>query len=158
MNSKINKNNTGFSIVELIIVIAIMAIIIGITSPMFLKYVTRSKRSVDVDTAREIAEAVVRLHASEEYHALIDASPSLQGSWNGSATFSATPSDWTEAIFVECGNVPTSKVNSNYYWIVKIDSKGLLENIYISTVSDLSGTHYEVWPESDDYYENGPAR
>lgn len=36
-------NNKGFSLVELIIVIAIMAVLIGVLAPQYLKYVERSR-------------------------------------------------------------------------------------------------------------------
>ena len=48
----------GFSLIELIIVIAIMAILVGVLSPMFVKYVDRSKKARDVYTADQIARAV----------------------------------------------------------------------------------------------------
>ena len=42
-------NNKGFSLVELIIVIAIMAILVGVLAPQYLKYVEKSRRSADLD-------------------------------------------------------------------------------------------------------------
>jgi type IV pilus assembly protein PilA len=51
-------NNKGFSLVELIIVIAIMAVLIGVLAPQYLKYVERSRVSTDVTNAQEIAAAV----------------------------------------------------------------------------------------------------
>ncbi len=53
------KNNNGFSLVELIIVIAIMAVLVGVLAPQFIKYVEQSRRSRDVSTAQEIREAVL---------------------------------------------------------------------------------------------------
>ncbi len=59
MNRNTIKNtNRGISLIELIIVIAIMAILVGVLSPMFVKYVARSKKSKDVYTADQIARAV----------------------------------------------------------------------------------------------------
>lgn len=53
------KNNNGFSLVELIIVIAIMAVLVGVLAPQFIKYVEQSRRSRDITTAQEIREAVL---------------------------------------------------------------------------------------------------
>lgn len=45
-----NKNK-GFSLVELIIVVAIMAVLIAVIFPSFTKYVAKSKRMVDINNA-----------------------------------------------------------------------------------------------------------
>lgn len=51
------SNNKGFSLVELIIVIAIMAVLIGVLAPQYLKYVEKSKVSADLDTIDGIVKA-----------------------------------------------------------------------------------------------------
>ena len=52
------KNNKGFSLVELIIVIAIMAVLIGVLAPQFIKYVERSRESTDLQNVEEVKTAV----------------------------------------------------------------------------------------------------
>ena len=55
---KTKHDNRGLSLIELIIVIAIMAILVGVLTPMFVKYVDKSKKAKDVYTADQIARAI----------------------------------------------------------------------------------------------------
>lgn len=51
--------NKGFSMVELIVVIAIMAILAGALAPALMKYIAKSRLSTDIETGREIATAIM---------------------------------------------------------------------------------------------------
>ena len=53
------KNNKGFSLVELIIVIAIMAILVGVLAPQLIKYIEKSKVSADTQAADSVHTAVL---------------------------------------------------------------------------------------------------
>ncbi len=54
---KEKMNNKGFSLVELIIVIAIMAVLIAVLAPQFLKYVERSRFQKDLSAIGEVENA-----------------------------------------------------------------------------------------------------
>ena len=57
MNNK-KKNNKGFSLVELIVVIAIMAVLIGVLGSTILGYVEKSKYSKDLSALDSINTAI----------------------------------------------------------------------------------------------------
>lgn len=58
MNKKQKSlTNKGFSLVELIIVIAIMAVLVGVLAPQFIKYVEQSRRSKDIQAAANLQTA-----------------------------------------------------------------------------------------------------
>ena len=59
------KSNKGFSMVELIIVIAIMAILAGALAPALIKYINKSRISTDIQTANTIATAIQTALANE---------------------------------------------------------------------------------------------
>lgn len=67
MNKKqrLSGNNKGFSLVELIIVIAIMAILAGALAPQLIQYLDQSRKGRDVETAQTIATAVNSALGSE---------------------------------------------------------------------------------------------
>jgi len=52
-------NNKGFSLVELIVVIAIMAVLVGVLAPQFIKYVENSRRSTDISAAESIRSSIL---------------------------------------------------------------------------------------------------
>lgn len=68
--------NKGFSLVELIIVVAIMAVLIGVLAPTYLKYVERTRRITDCTNLGAIMDACEVLAADPD----ID--------WNGGSSAS----------------------------------------------------------------------
>ena len=76
------KNNKGFSLVELIIVIAIMAVLVGVLAPTYLQYVEKSKKSNDVQTVDSIVNAL-------EICA-IDPEVQVAGDWDLTITITTT--------------------------------------------------------------------
>ena len=67
MNKKQKSlTNKGFSLVELIIVIAIMAVLVGVLAPQFLKYVEQSRKSKDIQAASSLQTAYLTDIADSE--------------------------------------------------------------------------------------------
>lgn len=56
--NKIRKSNKGFTLVELIIVVAIIAVLSAVVAPQYIKYVERSRQGVDASTLEEVRHAV----------------------------------------------------------------------------------------------------
>lgn len=69
MKKQERKNdNRGFSLVELIVVVAIMAVLIGVLAPQYLKYVEKTRVQKDKSALEEIRHAVEITIADEEIY------------------------------------------------------------------------------------------
>ena len=111
------KNNNGFSLVELIIVIAIMAVLVGVLAPQFIKYVEQSRRSRDITTAQEIREAVLAdiadgqltgsgtINPASGNPTTISETPKAAGSVAKGCTFTATYNAVTGTCEVKVGSL-----------------------------------------------------
>lgn len=64
-------NNKGFSLVELIIVIAIMAILAGAIAPALIRYIDKSRKSNDVSSCKSIKTAVETALGNEDVYAYL---------------------------------------------------------------------------------------
>lgn len=121
------KNNKGFSLVELIIVIAIMAILAGALAPALIKYINKSKRSTDIQNADALRTACQTALAST---AAQDAAAAI--------TF---PVDATTTI--------VSGATDNFYKeVYSIVGNATLETKYKCSVT--AGTHFWIDLDLDD--------
>jgi len=74
--------NKGFSLVELIIVIAIMAVLMAVLAPQLIKYVEKSRIQADDSAASEILNAVRIALTDEDIYTAVSAADTVV--WTGS--------------------------------------------------------------------------
>ena len=130
-----NLTNKGFSLVELIIVIAIMAVLVGVLAPQYLKYVNNSKVSTDTQNAQEIATAINVAISNQ------DITP---GTGDTSVANGPTGTDTLTAVMTSAGtSVPASKLGG--YWTVTYNGTDGVKTVKLTT-SD--GT-YDCYPNPD---------
>lgn len=58
--------NKGFSIVELIVVIAIMAVLVGVLAPAMIRYIEKSRQSTDIQNLDSVADTLEAFFADRE--------------------------------------------------------------------------------------------
>ena len=73
--------NKGFSLVELIVVIAIMAVLVGVLAPTLIKNIEKSRKSKDDQNLDTVRGAIVTVLADETYHSeLVGKTVEVKGS------------------------------------------------------------------------------
>ena len=142
--------NKGFSLVELIIVIAIMAILAAAIAPALIRYIDKSRKADDVAAAETINTAVNAALANEDAYS--EVANSMTGSttvWSGAnggamsgmgSTFSREMSDNL------AGTAPKIKYtkDNNTVWSVTLNSNGKA-NVWKGTA--------ELQPDIDPSYK-----
>ena len=106
------KNNKGFSLVELIIVIAIMAVLIGVLAPQYLKYVEKSRVSSDKTVISDVKGAMLTSLSDEDVYSSVGTVVTV--SVNNGKGFSSTGSALEKAIGVVVGNDAIKLTSKTY--------------------------------------------
>ena len=107
---KSTYKNSGFSLVELIVVIAIMAVLVGVLAPQFIKLVEKSRMATDVQNIETLCHAAETFAADADRHR-------IEIPDTCSITF--TPGSRT--------TVNTSISGDDKYWQLALENAGITE-------------------------------
>lgn len=136
------KNNKGFSLVELIVVIAIMAVLIGVLAPALIGNIEKSRESKDFTSLDTVYSAVKTALGDEAGN---KAGVKLNGNWKSLETiFKAANPDAFEAQVKEyCENNDvdgslSAKVNDRAKIWINVDAQGHV-TVIISAADSVSG-------------------
>ena len=155
------KKNKGFSLVELVVVVAIMAVLMGILIPTLVRNVNQSKRSVDVEAAGEWAHSIQRtLTAGPDlYYTFVgDEAPNYSFSWNSGTSMDSFKNDkLVSKVLGEFSYLPVSKWDKSLTWLVNINGDNGDVHIYlVNSVSDTKG--YELYPDHSTYIKKNKKK
>ena len=147
--------NKGFSLVELIVVIAIMAVLVGVLAPTLIRNVEKSRESTDVQNLDSMRGAVVTLLSNEKYYdALVNsADTTYTVKFDGSATITG----WSDSNTAATDDVK-SKIQTELYETVgnfKTKSKAADEKdiqFTISSLGKVSATFKNATPKYVDTF------
>lgn len=111
------NNNKGFSLVELIIVIAIMAVLVAILAPAFMRYVEESRQKADITAVDEVIQSVKAAYTNSEFTTSSDFTIELKH--NAAPTIPNVDSDKLKAALT-ASDVHEAQLKSSKWGTVQI--------------------------------------
>lgn len=149
-------NNKGFSLVELIIVIAIMAILAASIAPALIRYIDKSRKSNDVTAAGTIKTAVDSALANED--AYDEVTSGITGTVkilevkNGAISCKAAATTFSREVSDNLSTIPKIKYKKDSAdgFAVFTDKKG---SLFVYITNGNNDTAWEIQPELDSSYK-----
>lgn len=152
---KARKNNKGFSLVELIVVVLIIAIIAVALAPQVMKYVGKARTGTDANNAATIKSAVQVAVADYQSKGFELNEKTTAGAATTKNTFKLTPGTGDGKVesvgsgtavgnkdeMVKCieettgKDIPTPIKESNKLWKVTIDGTGVVTVEAVASIS-----------------------
>jgi type IV pilus assembly protein PilA len=136
---KVLNNGKGFSLVELIVVIAILGILAGIAAPNVIRYIDSSRQRADLSTAAIIGNAAIAGVAEEEI---------------AKSSFELLPTGATGTIAtyvtesMQTGTLPTPKFNNELVYAVAVDANGGVTVGIVADDATAIGAEEQLFPNN----------
>lgn len=142
---KEKMNNKGFSLVELIIVIAIMAVLVVVLAPQYLKYVERSRNSTDISNATAIVTALQVYAADPEANPAFAKGDEFDVAINAKGTASSVSAGAASEALTEAAiQISNLQCKSKSKWTAynihgKVEDNGAITFTYSSSPAPAAG-------------------
>ena len=108
------KNNKGFTLAELLIVVAIIAVLVAIAIPVFTSQLERSREATDIANVRSAYANIVAQYITEgTAQSMTVTSKQAQTGWQGESGILYTQIDGSESEV----NIPGTHINGDEYTV-----------------------------------------
>lgn len=137
------RHNKGFSLVELLIVVAVIAILVSVVGAYLFKYIKKSKISHDISNADTIANAAITALKEQDINNEVRLKGGLEAIALPDGTFTSTTDAplFLSALNQYCGSAPKMKYTDEGQeaWQVKVDAGATTVEVW---TTDVAGTFY----------------
>lgn len=119
---KTKSNNSGFSLVELIVVIAIMAVLVGVLAPTLIGNIEKSRESKDLQNLDTLRQGAITALAEEScYKEVVPATPAGGGTATNSYAIAWDASNKKVTVTAEGSAPAATNFGTEFATIVTAD-------------------------------------